>query len=253
MQENSGEDKDTINPPRPVLGRRVTCQYYSPALVLSSNDEKRLQVVLELLQTEEKYNCCLHTLKSVFEDKLYSTNIIPVKDVESIFPAGLKDIREIHDRLCSALKVRIQQWNYRSKVGDVFVHFFSSKNQFDLLGQYSSYSNNFPKAIRTISRCIRYSTEFESFLQNSSNGPSWKGLDLHALLLNPIQRLPRYILLLKQLMRFTDVNHPDRVHVEQALVTMSHTVTVLNNSIDSSLKVACEYTTRKRYNNMLSI
>lgn len=39
--------------------------------------------------------------------------------------------------------------------------------QFDLLGHYSSYSNNFPKAIRTISRCSRNSIEFEVFLQVS--------------------------------------------------------------------------------------
>ncbi|KXJ14467.1 uncharacterized protein LOC110238850 [Exaiptasia diaphana] len=246
MGENIDEVKEKTMPNRPVLGRRVTCQYYSPALVLSSNDEKRLQVVLELFQTEEKYSCCLHTLKTVFEDKLKSSNIIPVKDIESIFPTDLKEIRDVHDRLCGILKARIQQWNYRSKVGDVFVEFFSDKNQFDVIGHYSSYSNNFPKAIRTISRCVRQSVEFEAFLKNCSNGPSLKGLDLHALLLNPIQRLPRYLLLLKQLIRFTDLNHPDRSHVEQAMLAMSQTVTVLNNSIESSLKVACEYTTRKR-------
>lgn len=47
----------------------------------------------------------------------------------SIFPAGLKEIRDTHDHLCSVLKERMQQWTYRSKVGDIFVQFFSDKNQ----------------------------------------------------------------------------------------------------------------------------
>ncbi|XP_031572183.1 uncharacterized protein LOC116306293 [Actinia tenebrosa] len=246
MQESMENVTSQVGPRRPTLGRRVTCQYYSPALVLSRNDEKRLQVVLELLQTEERYLTCLRTLKSVFEDNLYSTLIIPIKDIETIFPVELNDIRDIHECLYNALKKRVLQWNDRSTVGDMFVDFVSDNNQFHVLGLYSSFSNNFPKAIRTINRCIKNCGGFKDFLQTPSTSLTCKGLDLQALLLNPIQRLPRYLLLFKQLIKFTDVNHPDRVHVEQALVTLSNTVTILNNSIQSSLKVANGLTARKR-------
>jgi hypothetical protein len=50
MQESIEEVKAKVHPRRPILGRRVTCQYYSPALVLSRNDGK-LMVFKSLLKS----------------------------------------------------------------------------------------------------------------------------------------------------------------------------------------------------------
>lgn len=36
-----------------------------------------------------------------------------------------------------------------------------------------------------------------------------KGLDIESYLIKPVQRLPKYVLLYKDLLKHTDKNHPD--------------------------------------------
>ncbi|EDO31587.1 predicted protein [Nematostella vectensis] len=237
----------SVVPRRPLLGRRATCQYYSPSWILSRNDEKRLLIVQEILETEEKYIKCLETIRDVFEDRLRRLRIIPTKDVDVIFPPSLSEILTSHIRLHETLSQRIQEWNYRSTFGDLFVRFFSQDEQGDLVQKYSEFSNNFPKAIRTIHKWRLSSHKFDNFLETCRANWPCNGLDLQAYLLNPIQRLPRYVLLISQLVKFTDVSHPDRVHVEQAFTTLTRSVDELNSSIQNSLKLVSETMARKRF------
>ena len=44
-----------------------------------------------------------------------------------------------------------------------------------------------------------------------------KGMDLQSYLVKPVQRLPRYVLLFKDLLRHTDKSHPDYQNIEESL------------------------------------
>lgn len=68
MYKNCSKDKEETIQSRPVLGRRVTCQYYSPALVLSSNDGESCDIVSCFSQslTNELYFTLPLQLTSIF-------------------------------------------------------------------------------------------------------------------------------------------------------------------------------------------
>lgn len=44
-----------------------------------------------------------------------------------------------------------------------------------------------------------------------------KGMDLQSFLVKPVQRLPKYVLLFKDLLKNTDEDHPDYKNIKYAL------------------------------------
>ncbi|XP_028512512.1 uncharacterized protein LOC110231235 isoform X3 [Exaiptasia diaphana] len=223
--------------------RRTTCSCH-PATVISKKDEKRLQVTNEILETEKKYLACLNTLKKIFEDPLREESILGTKDIDIIFPNELSLIRDSHTLFMKELEDRIENWKQYGIVGDIFTK-LSSSYHIDVLKIYSDYVNNFPKAMAVINKYSRGSQKFRRFLQNCSSDPECEGLDLAAYLLTPIQRLPRYVLLLRQLSKCTDSTHPDSFHLENALETMKNMINILNDSIHNSCRIVSTSISRK--------
>ena len=62
---------------------------------------------------------------------------------------------------------------------------------------YSAYMNEFKVAMKTLAKYEQSSPEFREALKNCQHRPECEGLSLAAYLLTPVQRLPRYELLLK--------------------------------------------------------
>ena len=58
-----------------------------------------------------------------------------------------------------------------------------------------------------------------------------KSLDLPSYLILPIQRIPRYSLLLSQLLKVTPNNHPDRDLIEKAKDLVENVATNLDKTI----------------------
>ncbi|XP_078349665.1 uncharacterized protein LOC144634547 isoform X3 [Oculina patagonica] len=222
-------------PPR-TRERRNTFTFQAPSM-RTKKDEKRYQVAKEILETEKKYLSCLRTLKEVFEEPMRESNLIPSKDIDILFPGELVHILTSHTHFMKDLEERLQNWKLQGIVGDIFTK-LSGSYHIDVLRIYSNYVNNFPKAIGVINKSSRGSQKFRKFLQNCSSKSECEGLDLPAFLLTPIQRLPRYVLLLRQLSKYTDAGHPDSFHIENALETMKQMINILNDSIQNSCKLA---------------
>jgi len=84
---------------------------------------------------------------------------------------------------------------YKS-VGAVFLE------QAEALRCYSEYVNNYDESMRTLVKCRRrYGRAFERVLESAQEDPRASRLDLLSLLIMPVQRLPRYVLLLRELLR----------------------------------------------------
>ena len=73
--------------------------------------------------------------------------------------------------------------------------------------------------------------------QKRQADPCCEGLDLGAYLLTPVQRIPRYVLLLKQLLKQTDSEHPDYFYIEAVLQRLADFLTQLNDSIQYSMEI----------------
>lgn len=57
-------------------------------------------------------------------------------------------------------------------------------------------------------------------------------LNLESFLIMPVQRMPRYILLMRDMLKYTHAHHPDKDLLERALEAVSATMTRHNKEID---------------------
>eukprot|EP01120_Amphizonella_sp_Union-15-10_P014879 TRINITY_DN740_c0_g1_i1.p1 TRINITY_DN740_c0_g1~~TRINITY_DN740_c0_g1_i1.p1 ORF type:complete len:583 (-),score=85.14 TRINITY_DN740_c0_g1_i1:32-1780(-) len=187
---------------------------------------KRSKLVQEILQTERHYFHSLTILRELYYlplkalPRLEILNVINTQQLESIF-CGFEPIYTVNKELLYALENHSKELN--SNFGSIFLKFAPG------LHLYSSYINGYDNAIKTIEKCKSESKIFDQFLSNTSRDPICQRKQITDFLITPIQRIPRYQLLLEELLKYTDTNHPDRSNLVSCLQQIKHIATVIND------------------------
>uniref|UniRef100_A0A8C1KKA6 Phosphatidylinositol-3,4,5-trisphosphate-dependent Rac exchange factor 1 n=1 Tax=Cyprinus carpio TaxID=7962 RepID=A0A8C1KKA6_CYPCA len=184
---------------------------------LSSKDSDRqlrlrLCVLNEILNTERDYVRNLAFLQSVSRlgsnDELCKNRRILFSNIESIL--------EVHFEFLSTLDASLQpEPQAHHSLGHVFLKF---RDRFSVYGEYCS---NHEKALRLLMELnkIPYVRTFLLHLM-LLGGKKSTDVPLEGYLLSPIQRICKYPLLLKELLKRTPKKHSDYPAVEEALQAM---------------------------------
>jgi RhoGEF domain/PH domain len=85
---------------------------------------------------------------------------------------------------------------------------------------YAAYVNKYNSSLAALEEASRANSKFQQFLNKQAVKKVCKGLDIHAFLILPIQRIPRYVMLLDDMFKFTDRQHPDYESLQTALAKM---------------------------------
>jgi len=172
---------------------------------------KRLQIANELLVTEKHYVDILDLLVKVFLQPLRDSNLLPQESARAIF-GNTEVLRDKHLVFHELLHKRVRDWmTFRQfGVGDIFY------DHADFMLAYTEYVNNFDSALATLTQCTKNSPEFALFVRTCEARPECNLHDLPSMLITPVQRIPRYTLLLQDLQRHTPSN-PRRGLLEMAL------------------------------------
>eukprot|EP00027_Filamoeba_sp_ATCC50430_P010236 CAMPEP_0168547484 /NCGR_PEP_ID=MMETSP0413-20121227/4059_1 /TAXON_ID=136452 /ORGANISM="Filamoeba nolandi, Strain NC-AS-23-1" /LENGTH=613 /DNA_ID=CAMNT_0008577737 /DNA_START=332 /DNA_END=2171 /DNA_ORIENTATION=+ len=110
-------------------------------------------------------------------------------------------------------------------VGDIFLKFFP------FMRAYNQYCNNYDDAVETLVECMKR-PNFASFCKEQlALTPGGLGPDLQSLLINPVQRIPRYALLIKEVLQKTPKDHPDYLSLSTALDKITEITASVNISI----------------------
>ncbi|KAI9168444.1 hypothetical protein H9P43_007816 [Blastocladiella emersonii ATCC 22665] len=94
---------------------------------------------------------------------------------------------------------------------------------------YVPYCVNYHDSKAELDRCCRVAM-FAEYLQNVKALKESHKNDLAAFLIVPVQRIPRYELLLKDIIRHTEPTHPDLAHLQQALAGIRHAAKRVNRA-----------------------
>jgi len=90
---------------------------------------------------------------------------------------------------------------------------------------YTVYVNGYDVALSMIDEeREKKNSDFDKFLIDIEN----EGTLFQSYLVLPIQRPPRYVLLLKELVKFTPVDHPDYSYLEKSLTTLEEVASSIN-------------------------
>jgi len=182
---------------------------------LQKMDKHRMNVAKELLATEETYLeqltiMCDLLYKPLTTEKKYQ-HILSPDEIRTIF-SDVEVIRAVNSSLCDTLKERIQNWTNWTKIGGLFVHMS------DYLRVYVDYVKGYSKALELVSS-MSESHPFRKFFRDQIKEapPVYANFNFESLLIVPIQRIPRYKMLLMDLHKNMRPEHPDYQELEDAL------------------------------------
>uniref|UniRef100_A0A8C0GME5 FYVE, RhoGEF and PH domain containing 2 n=1 Tax=Chelonoidis abingdonii TaxID=106734 RepID=A0A8C0GME5_CHEAB len=209
------------NPPQGRRGLTVKCLSSFKSKINSSNwrsqqpDPEEKKIAMELLETEQAYVNRLHLLDQVFFTELMkearSGKSIPEDVVKMIF-SNISSIYQFHALFfLPELQKRMEDWSSNPRIGDVI------QKLAPFLKMYGEYVKNFDKAVELITTWWEKSLPFQELIVDIQKREVCANLTLQHHMLEPVQRIPRYELLLKDYIRKLPPESPDRHDAEKAL------------------------------------
>ncbi|XP_013912398.1 PREDICTED: FYVE, RhoGEF and PH domain-containing protein 3-like [Thamnophis sirtalis] len=180
-----------------------------------SEPQKLFNIANELLHTEEAYVNRLYLLDQVFCTKLYESGIPP--DVVTGIFSNISSIYRFHEQfLLPELKTRItDEWDKNPRLGDIL------QKLAPFLKMYGEYVKNFDRAMDMVNTWMQRSSPFKDVIQNIQKQEICGNLTLQHHMLEPVQRIPRYELLLKDYLKKLPGESPDRKDAEKSLELIS--------------------------------
>ncbi|TKR80825.1 hypothetical protein L596_014829 [Steinernema carpocapsae] len=174
----------------------------------------RKRVLHELLITEKDYVTLLHNVVVGFVEQCRRhKELFSAALVESIF-GNIEKLAVLHAKLLSELESAVDRKNpENSALADVFLR---NSTNFEI---YSDYCNNRMISCAILGKMLE-DTRYVHFFEACRLLRGMPRLNLESFLLSPVQRMCRYPIQLRELLKATPVLHPDRKDLEKALVAM---------------------------------
>lgn len=157
---------------------------------LSSKERKRQEAIHELLRTEETYVQDLQIIVDVFYGPLQ--NMLSPTDLQKIF-SNIEQLLIVNTQLFSSFEaIRMREPTIITTIADCFLQHVHA------LQCYVTYCGSQMVANKFLQRKRREDSRLGNFLKECLRNPRCRHLDLTSFLLEPMQRITRYTLLLKQ-------------------------------------------------------
>ncbi|XP_030197972.1 FYVE, RhoGEF and PH domain-containing protein 4 [Gadus morhua] len=194
----------------------------------SKRKEKLYQIATELLMTERAYVVRLHLLDQVFCSGLSeeaSKGSFPLEVVRNLF-SNIPSIHSFHSQfLLPDLEERMVHWWDRPALGDVLLR------HAPFLRMYSEYVGNFEVAMGLLKAWRERSAAFRNVLLEIQSQEVCGRLSLEHHMLEPVQRVPRYEMLLTAYLTTLPRDDPDHFPAEKALEAIAMAAGHSNSAI----------------------
>ena len=207
---------DTPTPSTPVSTSRPSSQKRSPSSQKGHQADMRERVREEILSTEKFYVECLGDLTRHYMEpikKLGPKMGVEPRHVSAIF-GNLTVLAQFHAIFLEDLKKN-------PNTSAVFVQFA------DFLKMYTQYIAGYEKSIATINS-LRGNKGFQKLMEEKRD--ELKGRGIMTYLIMPVQRIPRYVLLLRELKKYTPPEHPENESLCVALSKIESIAEFVNES-----------------------
>ncbi|TRY64570.1 hypothetical protein DNTS_033869 [Danionella cerebrum] len=191
-------------------------------------EHKLYKIASELLQTERAYVSRLHLLDQVFSSRLSEEALkgsFPIDVVKGVF-SNVGSIYTFHSQfLLPNLEDRMSQWDETPRIGDVMAQLAP------FLRMYAEYVKNFDSGMDLLKQWTERSPQFNAIIQDIQSQEVCGNLSLQHHMLEPVQRVPRYEMLLKDYLKKLPEDDPDRNQAEKSLHIISMAATHSNTAI----------------------
>ncbi|KAN0038440.1 hypothetical protein ACTA71_000618 [Dictyostelium dimigraforme] len=233
------------------VGTATTTTTTTAILKSNENDirsRKRNNSVNELLSTEESYSDSLeklilyyklpleelvnseqkqqhhHSIGSSNKDK--EENIITQSDVNSLF-GNIEALLVISKDLLIKLKYEFSLPEDQQRIGDLYIE--KTKE----MKLYVAYINNYENAMATLKKIDTLQPKFFKECQSKYK----YSLDIGSLLIMPVQRIPRYELLFREILKYTDKTNDGGIDNYNKLEEAQKSIHTINEYINNNKRL----------------
>ena len=183
----------------------------------------------EIIDTEINYVKSLKQLVNIFylplekiskrATGLFSSPLITNEEHKKIF-LNISPILQFHINFLTVLSAEFDKWPSSVRIGKIFVQYSP------FLKLYTDFTNSFQSSSDTIQILMRRPA-FEAWIEDTQRkNPTVQ--PLNALMIMPIQRVPRYRLLLDELIKFTPEEHVDLADLRKAIELIKNIASFIN-------------------------
>uniref|UniRef100_A0A673YVK0 Rho guanine nucleotide exchange factor 3 n=1 Tax=Salmo trutta TaxID=8032 RepID=A0A673YVK0_SALTR len=231
---------ETVMPPRPwtrpappANTKRRDSKLWSETFdvrlghqMLSSKEIKRQEAIFELSQGERDLIEDLKLAKKAYHDPMLKLSIMTEHELTQIF-GTLDSLIPLHEDLLSRLREARKPDGSTETVGHILVDWLPC------LDSYNSYCSN-QVAAKALLDHKKQDHRVHDFLQRCLESPFSRKLDLWNFLDIPRSRLVKYPLLLREILKHTPNDHPDRQHLDEAINMIQSIVAEINTQTGES-------------------
>jgi hypothetical protein len=200
----------------------------TPEELAEKNRKKRHNIAQELLDTEEKYVQKLRLIAVEFHGAVVDINkqkvILPDSVLNQIF-LNIKQIYQFNEELLSSLQEMLQKWDEKEELG------LRLSRLAPFLRLYAHYTSRFDTAMETLTEYSKKEKKFDVALKEFESSPACGHLGVAHHMLEPVQRIPRYRLLLVDYLKHLPEDSPDYEPSQKALEIISEAADKANNRI----------------------
>ncbi|XP_033745207.1 FYVE, RhoGEF and PH domain-containing protein 2-like isoform X2 [Pecten maximus] len=173
------------------------------------------RIAEELFKTEKAYVSRLYLLDQIFQARVREENkthnFLSLDVMNQMF-SNITSIYQFHNNfLLPQLETRMKNWESLPKIGDLM------RSNAPFLKLYTEYVKNFDHAMNLINAWSEKSSRFAAIMQEIQKTPECGSLTLQHHMLDPVQRVPRYQLLLQDYLKHLPEDSPDKENAEVAL------------------------------------
>ncbi|KAM6383750.1 FYVE, RhoGEF and PH domain-containing protein 4 isoform 1-T1 [Alca torda] len=222
VKEEPPEDISKEEPPEDISKQDL------PVEIKETDEQKRHKIASELLQTEKAYVSRLDLLDGVFYSRLLeeaNRGSFPAEVINKIF-SNISSINAFHSKfLLPELEKRMQEWTTTPRIGDIL------QKLAPFLKMYGEYVKNFDNAMELVKTWTERSPQFKFIIQDIQKEKVCGNLTLQHHMLEPVQRIPRYEMLLKDYLRKLPQDSLDWKDAEKSLEIISTAASHSNSAI----------------------
>ena len=194
---------------------------------------KRDRVVLELVETERSYVTSLCTLVDCFVKPLTigtgtnsgTASLMTPTESRLIF-ANVDHLYRLNSSLLASLENELSlRGPANARLGKIMFEFAP------FFRVYMSFIDRYQQQSRKLEDLCQEKSGLLDLLAKCEANPRCGGLVLKSFLIMPVQRIPRYKMLLHELAKRTPCEHPDADDIKKATMAISRVASQINQSI----------------------
>jgi len=129
---------------------------------------------------------------------------------------------DLNNQFLEDFEDRLKKWPTITHFGDLFIKIIP------IMKIYSHYIRNYDRAAELLATLKKENETLQEFIKIQETKPIMGNLTLESHLIMPVQRLPRYQLLLDTLLKYTPEEHVDHQNLIKALEKTREVINTIN-------------------------